>query len=55
MTRTADLPPHGTRARYVSRVAKCRCPRCRAENTRYQRARRDRLRFVQLKLPGAEV
>ena len=36
------LPAHGTRARYNSRVARCQCDSCRAENTRYMRRWRDR-------------
>ena len=32
-----DLPPHGTRARYVSRTKPCHCPPCTAANTRYIR------------------
>lgn len=34
-----DLPPHGTRSRYKSRQP-CRCPACKAANTRYIRAYR---------------
>jgi len=28
-------PDHGTRARYVHRTFKCRCPKCTAQNTAY--------------------
>ena len=31
------IPPHGTRARYNSRIAGCRCETCREANTRYMR------------------
>jgi len=31
------IPPHGTRARYNSKVAKCRCAGCRDANTGYMR------------------
>ena len=54
-----DLPPHGTRARYVSRVDPCRCPACTRANTRYiahYRATRAIAagRFRQLALTGRE-
>ena len=39
----APTPPdHGTRARYGSTTAPCRCTRCRAANAAYQANRRRR-------------
>lgn len=35
-------PAHGTRARYVHRHWKCRCPACTGENTSYMRKYRAR-------------
>jgi len=52
-------PDHGTRARYVHRTFKCRCMKCRAENTSYQQTRRHNLRmqyvprtWTEQRLPG---
>jgi hypothetical protein len=45
------IPPHGTRARYNSRVARCRCELCRKANTGYMRMWRSQ-EWRQLRLPG---
>lgn len=56
-------PAHGTRARYVHRSLRCRCPECRLENTKYQRTRRARIArsapwrprsWNQLTIPGID-
>lgn len=41
LERWAD-PPHGTRARYMSATAGCRCPDCRFANAAYGAARKAR-------------
>jgi hypothetical protein len=40
----AGLPPHGTRARYVSRIDPCRCGECRRANAAYIAEYRQRQR-----------
>ena len=35
-----SVPPHGTRARYVHRTLRCRCPACTRANTAYIRGYR---------------
>lgn len=55
------VPEHGTRARYVHRTLRCRCPACTRANTDYIRRRRVAIAraepwqprtWTQLTLPG---